>query len=91
MYPRPVPGPARAERRREQSPADRAVTGADEWSARSSWLIACLLFLSVVVLYWPVGRFGFVEIDDGLYVTEGLSAANIRWAFFNGEAYLWHP
>ena len=40
---------------------------------------------------------GFVEIDDGLYVTEnrhvrtGLSAANIRWAFLNGEAYLWHP
>src|SRR5206468_4000494 len=101
MYPRPVPGPGRAERRREQSPAGRArgdrVRGADEWSARSSWLIACLLFLSVVVLYWPVGRFGFVEIDDGLYVTEnrhvrtGLSAANIRWAFFNGEAYLWHP
>ena len=101
MYPRPVPGPGRAERRREQSPAGRArgdrVTGADEWSARSSWLIACLLFLSVVVLYWPVGRFGFVEIDDGLYVTEnrhvrtGLSAANIRWAFFNGEAFLWHP
>jgi len=73
------------------------LTGADEWSARSSWLIAGLLFSSVVVLYWPAGRFGFVEIDDGLYVTEnrhvrtGLSAANIRWAFFNGEAYLWHP
>ncbi len=87
--------------RREQTRGHRGredrITGADEWSGSSSLLITCLLFFSVVVLYWPVVGFGFIDLDDGLYVTEnrhvqaGLSSASMRWAFSNGEALLWHP
>src|SRR5439155_24986731 len=70
---------------------------ADALPVRSFSLIASVLFFSVVLLYWPVRGFEFVNFDDDVYVTAnrhvqaGLSAAGVRWAFSNGEAALWHP
>lgn len=49
-------------------------------------------------LWWPWGnRFGFVNVDDPLYVTEnphvesGLSWTNAAWAVRSFEAFNWHP
>ena len=60
-------------------------------------LIALLLALGTLVVFLPVGNFGFVNYDDPDYVTEnsfvknGLNGAGIRWAFISFHASNWHP
>jgi hypothetical protein len=68
---------------------------------RSSRRIVLLVSLSlaalVLAVYWGSGTHGFVELDDGEYVSEnanvagGLTAANVRWAFTAFHAANWHP
>ncbi len=62
------------------------------------WLGAALLVLVTMALYWPAMRYGFVNYDDPLYVTDnphvqgGLSWAGVKWAFSNTEqAAYWAP
>ena len=62
------------------------------------WLMAALLVLVAMVLYWPAMRCDFVNFDDPLYVTEnfhvqgGLSWAGVKWAFASTEqAAYWAP
>jgi lipoprotein NlpI len=61
------------------------------------WLIAALLALTTIALYWPATRCDFVNFDDSIYVTEnphvqgGLTLENVKWAFFNPVADNWHP
>lgn len=61
------------------------------------WLLALLLGLVTVVLYWPAMRHDFLNYDDQVYVTEnvhvqaGLSWAGVKWAFTNPVADNWHP
>ena len=56
--------------------------------------------LAVVTLavFWQVNHYGFVNFDDGAYVTEngyiqsGITLEGVRWAFSTTHAdYLWHP
>src|SRR5664280_2936395 len=60
------------------------------------WLIAALLALVTIALYWPATRHDFVY-DDKLYVTmnvhvqNGLTMENVKWAFINPVASNWHP
>jgi len=60
-------------------------------------LIALLLALGTLVVFLPVGRFGFVNYDDTDYVTEntfvknGLNWTDIQWAFTAFHASNWHP
>ncbi len=60
-----------------------------------AWIL--LLVLATIVIYWRVGDFPFVGYDDDLYITEnpqvrqGLSWANVRWAFATSHAANWHP
>jgi tetratricopeptide (TPR) repeat protein len=60
-------------------------------------LIACSLFLGTIVVYWPVRHLEFVGFDDPQYVTnnahvqQGLTAANLRWAFTTFTFANWHP
>ena len=64
-----------------------------------AWLMAALLALVTIALYWPVTRSDFVNYDDPLYVTEnphvqaGLSREGLAWAFgrVHGEGTYWHP
>src|SRR6185369_3279350 len=62
-----------------------------------SRLIALLLALGTLVVFLPVGRFGFVIYDDNDYITEnqfvkaGLTPAGLRWAFTTFYASNWHP
>ena len=62
-----------------------------------AWLVAVLLVLVTMALYWPATRCDFVNFDDALYVTgnahiqEGLTWASIKWACLNPVAGNWHP
>jgi len=56
----------------------------------------CLVLLTGVV-FWPVGRYEFVEYDDNVYVTEnmrtqkGLTWDNLAWALRTTESATWIP
>ncbi len=60
-------------------------------------MIGALLFLLVAWVFLPSLRNGFVNLDDNVYVYEnlhaqqGLTLANLRWAFTNLDAGFWHP
>jgi len=76
-----------------------AATGTGTGRVRGAlpWLIASLLALLVGFVYWRVGSFGFVNIDDGRYVYEnqhvrqGLSWRGIIWAFTRSSSSNYHP
>ncbi|MGO8927352.1 MAG: tetratricopeptide repeat protein [Limisphaerales bacterium] len=61
------------------------------------WLMAALLVLVTIALYWPVMRHDFVDYDDNLYVTanvhvqSGLTLENLKWACCNPVGGNWHP
>ncbi len=67
--------------------------------ARSSQPLGWILGLAalIVITYWPVTQFEFVNWDDNTYVTEnphvqgGLTKANVVWALTSTEAPYWHP
>src|ERR1041384_8574265 len=64
---------------------------------RLKLIVAGALLAGTFALYLPVLRFDFVDFDDNLYVTEnsrvqqGLSVANVGWAFGGSHAAFWHP
>jgi tetratricopeptide (TPR) repeat protein len=63
------------------------------------WLIAALLALVTIALYWPATGHAFVNLDDDLYVldnphvTTGLTSEGLKWAFFRPDVSFgyWHP
>ncbi len=61
------------------------------------WLMAALLAVVTIALYWPAMSHDFVNYDDNLFVTSnvhvqnGLTLKNIKWAFCNPVAANWHP
>jgi tetratricopeptide (TPR) repeat protein len=62
-----------------------------------AWLVAVLLALGTLVLYWPATQNDFVNMDDPEYVTanvhvqSGLTSENVRWAFTSFVSSNWHP
>ncbi len=61
-------------------------------------IAACLLLVVITLgVYWSVTTHGFVDYDDGDYVTanpqvqRGLTWAGVKWAFTTGHASNWHP
>jgi Tfp pilus assembly protein PilF len=87
--------------RRPETKTNPAAAGASApVMARSRfpvWLLAALLALGTIVLYWPATSHGFVSYDDDLYVTGnshvqgGLNWEGVKWAFCNPVASNWHP
>ena len=77
--------------------AARAATPVMARSRFPLWLIAVLLVLATIALYWPVTGYDFVDLDDNQYVlenphvTSGLNLENARWAFTTLYGGLWHP
>ena len=61
------------------------------------WLIAVLLALVTMALYWPATRGGFVNLDDNINVTSdvhvlnGLTWKSIEWALWHPMADNWQP
>ncbi len=72
---------------------------ANHKSSPPAWLMAVLLPLVTIALYWPATGFDFVNYDDPLYVTAnpqiqaGLTWEGLAWAFgrVHGEGTYWHP
>ncbi len=61
-------------------------------------MVICLvLVVGILSCYWQVQNFGFVNIDDSVYVYEnphvraGLTFDGLIWAFTTNEAANWHP
>ena len=60
-------------------------------------LIGVLLLAAVLAVFSQTIRHGFVDYDDGMYVTDnsrvrsGLSMSSIAWAFTSLDASNWHP
>ncbi len=60
-------------------------------------LIACLLALATVVVYWPLSQAEFLNFDDPIYVTNnadvlrGMTWQGFLWAFDGAHACFWHP
>ena len=61
------------------------------------WMIAGLLALVTLALYWPVTGHDFVNLDDPEYVTAnihvqgGLNWESVKWACANTVCCNWHP
>jgi hypothetical protein len=61
------------------------------------WLLAVLLAVVTMLLYWPMTRCDFTNYEDADYVTAnpqvqgGLTWANVAWAFTTDHASNWHP
>jgi protein O-mannosyl-transferase len=61
------------------------------------WLMAMLLGLVTLALYWPATGFGFINYDDADFVTSnvhvqsGLNWEGLKWAFGLNEGDYWHP
>jgi protein O-mannosyl-transferase len=79
-------------------PAMRASDPVNVQSRYPAWLIAALLALVTVILYWPATRYGFSNLDDPEFVTGnphvqgGLNWTEVKWAFCNMEqAAYWAP
>ncbi len=72
---------------------DRRTSSAD----RAALPVFLGLFLLVLAVYWQVGGDAFVNIDDGLYVTDnpmvlrGVTSEGVSWAFSTFHAANWHP
>ncbi|MDO8720850.1 MAG: tetratricopeptide repeat protein [Syntrophales bacterium] len=62
-----------------------------------SVLIALLLVAATLAVYWQVQHHKFINFDEQVYITEnthvrqGLTLANLRYAFTSMEAGFWHP
>jgi protein O-mannosyl-transferase len=62
-----------------------------------TWILAAGLLVLTALTYASVRTFGFVELDDPLYITEnphvraGLTLEGVRWAFATNTAAHWHP
>jgi protein O-mannosyl-transferase len=83
-----------------RQPASQAKAVAAPVRARSrfpAWLIAVMLALGTMALYWPAMRCDFVTFDDDIYVRQnphvqgGLNWQSVQWAFSNLQAGFWHP
>jgi Flp pilus assembly protein TadD len=61
------------------------------------WLVAGLLGLAAVALYWPATGYDFVNYDDPAYFSEnehvlgGLTWSNLAWAFQATADASWYP
>jgi Tfp pilus assembly protein PilF len=73
-------------------------TGAERGSGFSAAAgIGWLLVVVTLVVYWPVVRCGFLNMDDPYYfaanphILSGLKGTNVVWAFTTGYMSNWHP
>ena len=60
-------------------------------------LIGLLLIVGILIVYWPVQHFEFINYDDDIYVTEnmhvrsGITRESVIWAFTTYHTGNWHP
>src|SRR5271169_1341409 len=60
-------------------------------------IIYIILILATLAVYWQVNHYGFINLDDPVYVMEnshiqsGITLDGFRWAFSTTYAEFWHP
>ena len=65
-------------------------------AAHPGW-VGLLLAVVTLLVYYPEGRFQFVNLDDSLYVSsnshvqKGLTLEGLGWALSTGHGGNWHP
>ena len=65
-------------------------------SFRLNLIICLILSLATILVYWNLSDHQFINIDDGVYVTDnihvryGLNRENLDWAFTTLKAEFWH-
>jgi Flp pilus assembly protein TadD len=70
--------------------------GRQDSSIRASLILCAILGLLIFAVFWPVGKFGFVDYDDQQYVANNraiqgkFSQQQVLWAF-EFHASNWHP
>jgi protein O-mannosyl-transferase len=75
----------------------RTSGGGTVLTCSSAWLLAALLVLGTIAVYWPATLCDFVNYDDDLNLTANvhvqskLSWEGIQWAFGNPLHTLWTP
>lgn len=80
----------KGESKNNSSSNDRETTASNP---NLLYLISALLIAAILVVYWPVGTFDFVSLDDYAYVSEnpriqnGLTWQAVRWALSADLAY----
>ena len=82
-------------------PQAAALAGQLEIANRKSqipwWLMAALLVLGTIALFWPATRCEFVILDDGInvsgnvHVQKGLTWESLKWGLFNPVNNGWLP
>jgi hypothetical protein len=81
-------------------PVSNSRTAIDELLAspmKRSLVLGLLLVLATIVVYNPVIRNSFINIDDNGYLTEnthvhqGLTLSTLKWAFTTYDCENWHP
>ncbi len=82
----------------KSNPALTKATAARGARARFPvWLLAVLLVLVTIALYWPATGYDFVNYDDPEYVTanpqvqSGWNWEGVKWAFLSPVCANWHP
>ncbi len=69
----------------------------DKGSRKIVWFIAILLVAATLAVYGQVRHHEFIRFDEEVYVTanaqvlQGLTLANLHYAFTSLDAGLWHP
>lgn len=59
--------------------------------------VSCIITLLILVIYWPVQHFPFIDYDDNIYVYENVAmqqpdlTAFLKWALMDVHAGHWHP
>lgn len=65
----------------------------------SGWIVLGLVLVTLLA-FWPVGRLGFINLDDygetgyvvdNVHVHTGVTAASLKWAFTAAHSSNWHP
>lgn len=73
------------------------VASSSRGDLKSFLFIAGTLIILLLLCYWQVWKFGFVNYDDTDYVTQnpwiqkGINQETLKWAFTTGYASNWHP
>src|SRR5208283_2000745 len=76
---------------------DRKSQIANRKSSPPVWLLAVLLALVTLAVYWPATGFSFLDYDDPTFVSAnahvlgGLNWAGVKWAFGLTGGDYWHP
>ena len=92
-----TPGPSQAKARNRKGTQSAPVAGGLGAYMSRPWILAIVLAVATLALYYPVSHQPFVNYDDDAYVTEnahvqsGLNWDTIKWAFTTYEFVNWHP